>query len=282
MLTGVIRLLKRLLVFAPGAVVIYLVIHDIYPALSSKLPSGYALVIAYFVAAYVLIPAGVRLVRLVIPPKHVPLYSTTPDGFASDPVQIGLFGTEEDVKQAMKQIGWHQADKRTPKTIFRMLVSILLKKPYPTAPFSHLFLLGRHQDLGFQLPLDDNPRHRHHVRFWAVKPEIAEHFEEHIAFWQKHHQDADPHDDKYLWLGAASLDVGLGFIRHNGQITHMIHPDTDRERELIVSSLKKAGLAKRIRRITIAKPYQLRNRVINGYLETDGKLVICELDSTAI
>jgi intein-encoded DNA endonuclease-like protein len=57
----------------------------------------------------------------------------------------------------------------------------------------------------------------------------------------------------------------------------MIHPDTNAERELIVSSLKKVRLCKNVKRITIAKPYQLRNRVVTGYLEADGNLTICEL-----
>lgn len=277
MVSHVVRFIKRFIVFLPGGVVAYLILHNIYPALNQRLPAAPAVLLAYLVAAYGLIPAGIRLVHLILRPRHVPQYSVTPDGFASDPVQIGLFGTEQEVIRAMKTIGWHQADKRTPRSLLRMGFSLVLKQPYANAPFSNLFLLGRHQDLGFQLPLDNNPRHRHHVRFWAVKPAIAEHFKEHIAFWHKHHQDTNPRDDRYLWLGAASLDVGLGFIRHNGQITHMIHPNTDRERELIVKSLKKAGLTKRIKRITITKPYQLRNRVINGYLETDGKLAICEL-----
>lgn len=276
-MSSIVRFIMRFIVFLPGAVVAYLVFHNVYPALNDRLPAAPALLVAYIVAAYVLIPGIQRVIRLVVPARHVPLYATTPDGFASDPVQIGLYGTERQVVQAMKRIGWYQADKRDLKTLIRLVLSVVLKHPYHNAPFSNLYLLGRSQDLGFQLPIDNNPSHRHHVRFWAVKPVVAEHFKEHVAFWEKHHTDLKKDDDVYLWLGAASLDTGIGLIRHNAQLTHMIHPDTNRERELIVKSLKKAGLVKRSKRIKIARPYQLRNRVINGYLETDGKLVICEL-----
>lgn len=277
MLSHIARFIKRLFVFLPGGIVAYLVFHNVYPVLSHSLPAAPAVLIAYLIGAYVLIPGLLRIVRIVVPARHVPFYSTTPDGFASDPVQIAFFGTEQQVIHAMKKIGWYQADKRTPKTLVKMMISIALRRPYPTAPFSNLYLLGRSQDLGFELPVDSNPHHRHHVRFWAVRPEIAEHFKEHVAFWRSHHKDTIPTDNKYLWLGAASLDVGFGIIRHNAQVTHMIHPDTNREREFIVRSLNKAGLCKSIRRIKIATPYQLRNRVLNGYLEADGKLVICEL-----
>jgi hypothetical protein len=277
MITSFARFIKRLLVFVPGAAVAFYVVRDVYPILDKQIPAAPAILLAYLLAAYIFIPGLIRLFRLAFPPKHIPLYSTTPDGFASDPIQIGLFGTREQVIGAMNKIGWHQADGRTPKTLLKLGLSLLLRKSYKNAPFSKLYLLGHSQDLGFQLPVDNNPRQRHHVRFWPIKSQITEQFKEHIEFWEKHHPDKNKHDDKILWLGAASLDIGLGLIRHNAQITHMIHPDTNAERELIVSSLKKAKVCKNVKRIPIAKPYQLRNRVITGYLEADGNLTICEL-----
>lgn len=277
MLARFARFIKRMLVFLPGALVTYYVVRNIYPVLDNQIPAAPAVLLAYLLAAYVLIPALLRLARLIFPPSHVPHYSTTPDGFASDPIQIGLFGSRDQVINAMNKIGWFTADKRTLKTLLKLGLSLLLRKPYPTAPFSALYLLGRSQDLGFQLPVEGSPRHRHHVRFWPVQPAVAEHFQEDVAFWDKHHPDKNRRDDKILWLGAASLDTGLGLIRHNAQITHMIHPDTNAERELIVNSLKSAGLCKSIKKIAITNPYRLSNRVISGYLETDGNLTICQL-----
>src|SRR5690606_34298855 len=192
------RSIKRLLIFLPGLVAAYLVYKDVYPILHKQLPASVAVLLAYFIAAYIVIPGLIRMWRIVLPNRHVPLYSTTPDGFASDPIQIGLFGTRQQLIDAMSDIGWHMADNRTPATLLRMVMSLVLSKPYPTAPFSHLYLLGRSQDLGFQLPVGSNPRHRHHVRFWAVKPEVAERFKEHVAFWHSYHPDKNTEDDKYL------------------------------------------------------------------------------------
>ncbi len=265
------------MVFLPGIGVTYLVIKDLYPVINRRLPAAAAVLATYVLVAYLLIPLSIRLIRLVSRPRHVPFYSTTPDGFASDPINIGLFGTSQDVVNAMTGIGWHLAEPRTSKTLFRLGMSLLFKRPYHNAPFSNLYLFGRSQDLGFQLPLSHNPGQRHHVRFWAVKPEVAEHFKEHVAFWKEHHPKNFSVGAKYLWLGAASLDTGLGIIRHNAQLTHMIHPDTNAERDLMVDQLKKAKLVKASRTVKIAAPYQLRNRVITGYLQADGQLTICEL-----
>ena len=45
---------------------------------------------------------------------------------------------------------------------------IAFNSPYPTAPFSTLYLFARGQDVGFQKAIDSSPRKRHHVRFWAL------------------------------------------------------------------------------------------------------------------
>ena len=34
---------------------------------------------------------------------------------------------------------------------------------------SILYLFGRGQDIGFQKAIDNSPRKRHHIRFWALK-----------------------------------------------------------------------------------------------------------------
>lgn len=277
MFDDLLRLTKRFAVLLLGIGIVYVAVENIYPLFNRRLPALVAGIVTYIVFAYVLIPALIRLIRLVSRPRHVPFYSTTPDGFACDPINIGFFGTRQEVISAMGKIGWHQADPRTLKSIFRMIYSILLKRPYPTAPFSTLYLFGRGQDLGFQLPVSNNPRHRHHVRFWAVKPEVAESFKQHVAFWQAHQPAGRLKPGDFLWLGAASLDTGLGIIRHNAQITHTVHHDTNAERELLVKSLRAAKAITKTHNVMVAKPYQLQNRVISAYLLADGKLTICEL-----
>lgn len=276
MFASITRGLKRFLILIPGLVIGFVAYSDLFPAFNRWLPGELALVATYLLAAYILIPICIRIFRLIMRPKHLPLYSTTPDGLASDPLNIGVVGTEKQLIQAMKKAGWYRADERTIKTIFRLIMSVVLRHPYHTAPFSNLYLFGRKQDIGFQLPVGDDPSNRHHVRFWAASHTSDPRHLDHLSFWKRFHKPVSAREH-ILWVGAASRDTGLSIIRHNAQFTHMIHPDTNAERELIVKHLEKTGLIKNKRTEKIGEPYRLTNRAITGYLHADGKMIICVL-----
>lgn len=273
----IVRLIKRGAVLMPGLVVAYIAVRDIYPALDRAVPRVVAILITYVLVAYVLIPALLRLINFILRPTHIPLYSTTPDGFACDPINVGVIGTRTQMVRAMKSAGWYQADKRTPRTLFKMIVATLTRRPYPTAPFSTLYLFGRGQDIGFELPIDNQPDERHHVRFWACHMEGPEAFHEHVRFWQRFAWQRAQGPARQLWVGCVSRDVGIGIIRHNAQMTHMIDPDTNSERDLLVANLKATKHVKSTRKIRVGKPYRLRNRVFRGHMHADGMLTICEL-----
>lgn len=278
MIAYLIRFVKRISVLIPGVFIAYVAVYNVFPTLDRYLPSdAVAIVATYIVMAYILIPLFVRFVRILFRPKHIPLYCTTPDGFACDPVNIGVVGTRSQLVEIMTASGWYQADRKTPKTLAKAGLSILMRRPYHTAPFSSLYLFGRSQDIGFELPVDQSPNHRHHVRFWASTYTTDPRYRDHIFFWQKHHKSETP--ERILWVGAVSLDTGFGIVRHNAQITHMIHPDTNKERDFLAQNMQKTSLVEKVRNVKVGKPYRLRNRVLTGYMNADGRMKICELKS---
>ena len=271
----VIRLLKRLAVFLPGAVIAYLSVRYTLPFFDKRLPDALAILVTYVVGAYILVPALIRLWRIFWPPKHLPLYCVTPDGFASDPVNIGLVGTRRELISAMEKAGWHRADPTRPYNVIRHIFSIVMNWQYDTAPVSSLYLFGRKQDLAFEIPIGDTIASRHHVRFWATTYVGESPLSVRSIHW--HHRKVHVYGDKLLWVGAASLDIGLSPIRHNLQITHMVHPDTNQERELIIAQLSKLKLIDRPTRLKLDNPYKLVNRTWRGELHTDGMMAIGHL-----
>ena len=271
------RVFKRFLVLLLGGIVVFVVVENIFPFLDNRTPLAFALFATYLVTAYLLIPSAFRIFRLLYHPVHLPLYCITPDGFASDPVNIALVGSRQQVILSMELAGWKLADPKTPLSVLHQVTYALLKRPYPSAPISSLYLFGRRQDLAFQKEIRGGIGQRHHVRFWAADIALAEEFESHVRFWHRFHLPSRDHPHASLWVGAASKDVGIALIRHNAQVTHMIDPDTATERKLIVKDLRKAGRLAGRRTIPVYRPLSLRNRAWRGSLSSDGYVSICEL-----
>lgn len=174
--------------------------------------------IAWLVAAYVLLPFAWRLTGRHHPAlDDMPRVAPTQDGIPGDPLNMALVGKEEEVVAAMLEAGWLPADPITLKSSLRIVTSTMLRRPYETAPMSHLYVWGRKQDLAFQQPIGKDPRRRHHVRFWR----------------------SEELDDNGwpLWAGAATLDVSVGLSRTTGQITHHIDANVDAERDKLLRDL---------------------------------------------
>lgn len=276
MIQYVVRFAKRLIVLAPGLIIAYVSIFNIYPFLDRGVNKLLAFLITYALSAYVLIPALTRVVHIFHKQKHLPVYSVTPDGYASDPVNIGLIGTRDELIWAMRRAGWEVADDHSLANIWREVVSSIFRVPYPTAPMSNLYLFGRKQDIGFEIQIEGRLWHRHHVRFWAATYDRRGKIKPDDIHWLPRKNRKIKDGDEVLWLGAASKDVGLALIKHNAQLTHMIHPDTNAERDLIAEQLEIEG-AQPYASIEIQKPYKLVNRAWSGYLQTDGILKILKL-----
>ena len=273
MVQYLLRLGKRIGVLLPGLVIAYFSVRNIYPYFHRRLPLSLAIIATYALAAYVLIPAVIRFWRIVRPAGHLPLYCVTPDGFASDPLNIGIIATRRQLIDAMEHAGWHLADPRGFRNNIREMLSAVYGWSYPNAPVSNLYLFGRKQDLAFEIPIEGvQGGSRHHVRFWATTYEDKQPLAVHNINW--HHRRDRVYGDNLLWVGSASLDIGINFIRHNFQLTHMIDPDTNKERELISDQLQESGLVKKLQMIKLGEPYRLINRVISGSLHTDGRMAV--------
>ncbi|WP_238297753.1 LssY C-terminal domain-containing protein, partial [Methylobacterium soli] len=161
------------------------------------------------------------------------------DGLPGDPVNIALIGTSEALRSAFLRAGWTQADPLGIGSSWRMACAFILNRPYPGAPFSTLYLFDRGQDVGFQRPIGDSPRKRHHVRFWGIPIERAEDTLDTAAFWLASHPPIGA--ERALWIGAATKDVGISLTRLSFQITHATDADTDAERAFLVGELTEHG-----------------------------------------
>ena len=167
------RTVQRIVVLALGVFSVWLIVFVVFDTADNRLPWILAVALTYGIAAYVILPRAVHMGLKVLQRKRVPSYTTTGDGFPGDPVNLVLIGTLTQLHAAFAKCGWTVADKLNLASSLRMAQSFVFNRPYPTAPFSTLYLFGRGQDRGFQKPIGDSPRKRHHVRFWALSLDHA-------------------------------------------------------------------------------------------------------------
>jgi LssY-like putative type I secretion system component LssY len=237
-LRHLIRLIRRLAVLGLGIAAIWLIAF-VFRFTDQRLPTILALGLAYGIAAYVILPRVVRMGLKVMQRKSVPSFTLTGDGFPGDPVNLVLVGEFAKLRAAFAGMGWAEADPLGLKSSWGMAVSFVLNRPYPTAPFSSLYLFGRKQDIGFQKAIDGSPRKRHHIRFWALAIERAEETVNTSKFWLN--ADRPPLEAPALWIGAGTRDTGISFTKLTFQFTHATDSDTNTERDFILQELRRFG-----------------------------------------
>ena len=265
------RLLRRVLVLGLGILTVWLIVF-VFKFTDRRLPTLLALAVTYGIAAYIVLPYIVRTGLKILLRKRVPRFTITGDGLPGDPVNLVLTGTLQQLKAAFKLAGWSETDRLGLASSWRMVRAFVFNSPYPTAPFSTLYLFGRGQDVGFQKAIDDSPRKRHHIRFWALSLAHAESNLGKASFWLN--TDRPPDADCVHWVGAGTKDTGLSLTRLTFQITHATDSDTNAERDYIIDELRKSEA---IGEINLYKAGQrLASKQVNHYI-TDGEVKAASL-----
>lgn len=177
----------------------------------------------YVVVAYLMMPAAWHRYEL----KHPKLDGLktivyTKSGIPGDPLNVGLIGTEAEIKKLFHDAGWHAADPLSLRADLKIAEATVLERSYADAPVSSLYYEGHKEDLAFELQIGNDPKRRNHVRYWKT-------------------EKVDPTDGRPVWLGSATLDIRVGFSGTTGQITHHIGENVDAERDTLMDSLKKTG-----------------------------------------
>jgi hypothetical protein len=211
--------------------------------------------VVYLAVAYVLAPLlWVRYAHRHPALLDMPGVTLTGDDHPGDPINLGLIGSEHDLQAALLAAGWFPADPVTLESSLKIAAGTVLRRPYDDAPVSPLYFWGRKQDLAFEQPVGNDPRRRHHVRFWGSR--------------------ALDDQGRPLWVGAATFDQRVGLSHTTGEITHHIASDVDAERDHLLATLEQAH---RLREVQTIPNFHATRSGRNGggdLWETDGSLKI--------
>jgi hypothetical protein len=220
--------------------------------------SALALLLIWLIAAYVIMPWDWRrYVRRHPKLAELPNITHTADGIPGDPLNVLLIGREADLKRIMQAAGWFEADPLGLWSDLTIAADTVLNRPDERAPVSNLYLFGRKEDLAFQQPVGNSPRHRHHVRFWLKS------------------NGGDP-----MWIGSAVYDKGVGFSHTTGQITHHTAAGIDAERDYLLWALKQTDQL--LESYYVDDFHQIRRGTNGGGdpWQTDGRLAVCVMASS--
>ena len=223
--------------------------------------SGIGSVIVFWVLlAYVGLPRLQEVLSKIYVPDYFIGRSLTDVGVLGDPINLALDGSEADIHAAMTRAGWVRADELTIRSSWGIVLSSVLRRPYPEAPVSSLFLFGRRQAFAYQQEVDGNASQRHHVRFWPVPDG-----------WRL------PGGFQVGWLAAATYDRAVGISLFTLQVTHRVDADIDIERDYVIDTVRYAEPRASLR---VIKEYSNAFTTRNGggdVVRTDGTLPILDL-----
>lgn len=180
-----------------------------------------ALVAAWAALAYLVLPFAIEHYEHQRGIEGIAMVTRTADGIEGDPINTGVVGTHEELVRLMDAAGWHPADPVTLSSSIGIIGSVALDRSYEDAPVSPLFFSGRRQDLAFEQQIGRSASARRHVRFWLVLDKGRE--------------------GRPVWLGAATLDAGVGFSHYTGAVTHRIAPDIDTTRDMLFRDFVATG-----------------------------------------
>ena len=192
---------------------------------------------------------------------RIPRRVSDPRGNLGDRVNFAIVGSEAQMKEALQSAGWVIVDKNVQDTILKGAIATFSKQAYLTIPMSPLQLFGRNQDYGFAHaePIAVVTQ-RHHFRIW---------------------KSPDDAGGSTVWIGAGTHDIGFDRDERNNGVTHKIDPDTDKERDYIVETLKQTGTVVKTGYLTPKDTITKARTATGAEFFTDGRIVVIWLRPAA-
>jgi LssY C-terminus len=187
--------------------------------------------------------------------KRLPPRVLNGDGREGDMLNLIFAAKEEDLQQAFEHAGWVKVEQSTPQIIWHLLWE---RKHYAKLPMNKLYFFGRSQDYSFALP---DPisivARRHHLRIWKTDRLF---------------------DGVPLWVGAATHDVAIEFVKRRFRLFHKIDPNVDAERDFIARNLAKTVQVTREQFVHSAEPVFNAQTATGQTYYSDSRMLFLELN----
>lgn len=146
--------------------------------------------------------------------KLLPARVLNGEGREGDMLNLIFVAKEDDLQEVFARAGWLKVEESKPRIIWHLLWQ---REHYTKLPMDRLYVFGRAQDYSYALPDPASiVARRHHLRIWKTDRVV---------------------DGVPLWVGAATHDVSIEFVKRKVQLFHRIDPNVDAERDFIAGNL---------------------------------------------
>lgn len=182
---------------------------------------------------------------------HVP--ST---GRPSDFTNLLFVGSEEELVKAFEAAGWTQPRQASLRDGIHWVRAIAEGHGDGRGSMSIQLLNGVQADLAWEKGFNDVAK-RHHIRIWK----LAE---------QWHGRD--------IWIGAATRDIDIAYMRRGKAVSHRIDSDIDQERDKVAYDLAFSKYANILAWIDRAEFPRSSSNATGDPVVSDGRLAVVELE----
>jgi hypothetical protein len=186
--------------------------------------------------------------------KQLPPRALNGEGREGDMLNLIFAAKENDLQLAFAHAGWLKVENSTPQVIWHLLRQ---RNHYAKLPMNKLYVFGRTQDYSYALP---DPKsvvaRRHHLRIWKTDRAM---------------------DGVPLWVGAATYDVAIEFVKRKFRLFHRIDPDIDAERDFIARTLAKSAQVTHEQFVRCTEPVFNAQTATGQTYYSDSRILFLEL-----
>ena len=177
-------------------------------------------------------------------------------GRPADIVNLLFIGSREEIAAAFTAAGWSEARRANFRSHISTAFAVAFDHGLRDAPMSTLRINNVPPDMYWEKGFNDVSK-RHHIRMWKI-----------AGTWE----------GKELWVGAATRDVEIGFLRPGHMVTHRVEEHVDHERDKVAYDLAFSACADAMDWwYRPAIPHSTRNATGDRML-TDGQLAVVQLN----
>jgi hypothetical protein len=177
----------------------------------------------------------------------------------SDPTNVLLIGSREEISQAFRAAGWSEARPDSIRSRIGTIRAAAEIHGFRQAPMTSLLLKGAEADMSWQKGLNDVAK-RHHIRIW---------------------KQAGTWNGQELWMAAATRDVDFAYLRPGQYFAHEIDAKVDEEREKVAYDLEFTSCASPLMWVARQGMPRFTRNGTGDPMGTDTRMVVMQFNSCA-